>query len=240
MNLRVFFIMTLFVCNLFADDVAMANLLNKYQAESDLSNQTKRENSGILYLYTREDLERMQAKNLQDVLKTVPGFNLYKNKYNFSLLSLASNHTIPMTGIRIFINDHDMSSVAFGSAFLLWGDMNIEYIDHIEVYKSTSSIEFGDETASIVVKLYTKRADREEGSKLRVMADQKGSSILDFYTASAVNDDLSYFAYAEGSNLKKDTYHKEFASQNYNLKSNLQDYNIYSNIVYKDWFFELV
>ena len=240
MNLRVFFIMTLFVCNLFADDVAMANLLNKYQAESDLSNQTKRENSGILYLYTREDLERMQAKNLQDVLKTVPGFNLYKNKYNFSLLSVASNRTIPMTAVRIFINDHDMSSVAFGSAFLLWDDMNIEYIDHIEVYKDTSSVEFGDETAVTVIKLYTKRADREEGSKLRVMADQKGSSILDFYTASAVNDNLSYFAYAAASNLKKDIYHKEFASQNYNLKSNLQDYNIYSNIVYKDWFFELV
>lgn len=238
MNLRVI-LLILSALNLFAHEAPIDNLLNKYQSESDLSNQTKRESSGILYLYTREELEKMQVKNLQDVLKTIPGFNLYKNRYNFPIISLASNQTIPMTAIRIFINDHDMSSVAFGSAFLLWGAMNIEYIDHIEVYKSTSSVEFGDETASIIIKLYTKRAGREEGSKLRTMADEKGSSIVNFYTAKTVNDDFSYFAYAETSTIKKKTYHKEFKSQNYDLKSDLKDYNIYSNFIYKDWFFEL-
>ncbi len=71
------------------------------------------------------------------------------------------------------------------------------------------------------------------------MADEKGSSIFNFYTARALSDDFSYFAYAEAENLKKKTYNKEFNNQNYKLKSNLQDYNVYGNFIYKDWFFEV-
>jgi iron complex outermembrane receptor protein len=53
-----------------------------------------------------------------------------------------------------------MSSSSFGSAFMVWGEMPIEYIDHIEVYKGSSSVEFGNEVASTIIKLYTKKAQR--------------------------------------------------------------------------------
>jgi iron complex outermembrane receptor protein len=34
-----------------------------------------------------------------------------------------------------------MSSSSFGSAFMVWGEMPIEYIDHIEVFKVVKQLQ---------------------------------------------------------------------------------------------------
>ena len=56
------------ITSLFADD--MDNLLKEFSQKSDLSSKTKNENSGHLIIYTRNDLDKMQAKSLKDVLKS--------------------------------------------------------------------------------------------------------------------------------------------------------------------------
>ncbi|SFP69013.1 TonB-dependent receptor plug domain-containing protein [Hydrogenimonas thermophila] len=233
-----FLFMLATIANLFGDDSSIDLLLQEYKKESELSKKTKKETSGILYLYTREMLERMQVKNLKDILKTIPGINLYRAINNISLISTSSNGKFPTSGVRIFINDHDMTSASFGSAFLIWGDLNLEYIDHIEVYKATSSIEFGNETAPIVIKLYTKLANREEGGKARFMLDHKGSSILNLYNAKTVNDDFSYFVYGDFQDIKNKKYNTTYNSKIYTYSSDKQDYNFYANFLYKEWLFE--
>lgn len=236
-NSLIFLLLSANIVNLFAAN--LTSLLKEYKKESALWKKTKKESSGILYLYTREDLEKMQVKNLRDILKTVPGINLCETINNLPFISISSNKIFPDSGVRIFINGHDMSSASFGSAFLLWGDLNIEYIDHIEIYKETSSVEFGNETAPIVIKLYTKRADREEGGKFRAMMDQKGSAITNVYVAKELNDDFSYCVYGNLENFNNKRYKKEFNNKSYILGRDHKDYNFYSNFIYKKWFFEI-
>lgn len=225
-------------------DISLANshnlktLLKNYADESKLSKKTKKDTSGALYLYTREMLDKMQAKNLRDVLKTIPHVNLYQNVVNIPTISIASYGELPSGAVRIFINDHDMTSTAYGSGFLNWGDMNIEYIDHIEIYKGTSSIRFGSETAPIVIKLYTKLASREVGAKIRAMADDKGSTIFNVYDAKIINDNLSYFIYGNFRNINNDKYHKNYQNENYTYNRDHNNYNLYANVAYGKWLFE--
>ncbi len=221
-----------------ADEYSLQSLLKNYKKESKLSKKTKKNVSGLLYLYTREMLDKMQAKNLRDVLKTIPHINLYLNSINIPTISISSYDEFPPSAVRIIINDHDMTSTTYGSGFLNWGDMNIEYIDHIEIYKGTSSIKFGSETAPIVIKLYTKLASREVGSKIRVMADDKGSSIINLYNANVVNDDLSYFVYGSFRDMKYDKYHKNYQDKIYTYDKDSKDYNFYANVMYDKWLFE--
>ena len=217
----------------------LSTLLEVYKKESDLSNITKRESAGILDLYTREDLEKMQAKNLLDVLKSVAGLYFTRGKKNTIRLAKASTSNLPLTSVRLYINDHDMSSSSFGSAFMVWGEMPISYIDHIELYKATSSIEFGNENASLVIRLYTKNAQREDGSKVQLMADNDNSYNINAYTAQTLNKDLSYFIYAQGDKYNNEIYHNEYQNQIYDLNSDFNDYNVYANINYKNWKLEL-
>ena len=63
---------------IFAQDSAqsMDDLLSQYRSESDLSIQTKKESAGSFIIFTRERLEKMQAYNLRDILKTIPWFTM--------------------------------------------------------------------------------------------------------------------------------------------------------------------
>ena len=56
------------------------SLLQEYEKNSELSNKTKDESAGNLIVYTRDDLERMQAESLQDVLKSLRLFSYIENR----------------------------------------------------------------------------------------------------------------------------------------------------------------
>ena len=219
-----------------ADD--FTSLLNKYKADSDLSKITKRESAGLVEIYTRNELEVMQVKTFDDILKIIPGLHYTRTTNNLSSLSKPTTSTIQLTSVRLYINDHDMSSSSFGSAFLIWGELPLEYIDHIEVYKGSSSIEFGNETASMIIKLYTKTPQREEGGKVRLFTDTQGSADIDTYVASSQGD-FSYFAYANFHTIQRENYYNQYEDNQYTISSDRKGRNLYANIQYKDLRVEL-
>ena len=216
----------------------LSALLDSYKHESELSKITKQEEAGVLDIYTHHDLEVMQAKTFQDILRILPGFHLKRTPNNLTSLQKPTTPAIQLTSVRLYINDHDMSSSSFGSAFLIWGELPIEYIDHIEIYKGASSIEFGNETASIIIKMYTKTPQRVEGGKIRFYGDNYGSKNADAYFASTSNE-LSYFAYANINNIQRKKYYNIYNNENYTLKSNQSGHNLYANLQYKKWILEL-
>ena len=233
MFIRFIFIVTLLLE--FADAGEFDSLLAGYQDESELSKITKRDSSGIVEVYTRDDLEQMQAHNFLDVLETIPGVFLTRGANNLTLFSTPSVSRVPLTYARLYINDHDMTSSSFGSAYMIWGNMPIEYIDHIEVYKANSSLEFGNENAALIIRLYTKTPQRENGSKLRVVADNIGSYGTDFYNAQDLDNGVSYFAYGNIEGIKRTIYHNDYNNKKYDYKSNKDGYNIYGDIHYEGW-----
>ena len=234
-NLFLFFFLV--VGALEAEDLQA--LLNGYKKESELSKITKRDAAGLLEVFTRDDLEKMQVHSLLDVLDSIPGLYLQRGSNNLTLLASPSKINLPLTYTRLYINDHDVTSSSFGSAFLIWGEMPIEYIDHIEIYKATSSMEFGNENAALIIRLYTKKASRENGSKFKIGVDNLGSSYTNLYTAQVLENGLSYFAFANVNNIHRTSYENNYNNHTYDFNSNRKGYNIYGNINYNKWRFEL-
>lgn len=200
-------------------------LLKKFEQESELSKITKIDTAGYVYIYTRQMLESMQAYTLADVLKTIPGLNYTLTPNNLNLFTSPSTSFMLATTARLYINDHDVTSASFGSALLIWGEMPIEYIDHIEVYKGSAAIEFGDETGIIIIKVYTKLANREVGKKIRFRADTLGSKSFDIYTADLSLDKNSLFLYFHGANTKSKHYHNYGST----ISKDKNDFTFYAN-----------
>ena len=217
----------------------MEGLLNQYQDETKLSNITKRESAGFLELYTRDELEKMQAHNLLDVFKTIPGLILTKDSITVNTFKKQRMCDIPDTIARIYINNHDMTSASFGSAFLVWADMPIEYVDHIEVYKTTSSIEFGNEVGSLIIKVYTKTARREEGGKIRLLASDNGGYDTNLYYGQSLENGFSYFAYLNKDNIKQEDYHNIYDGHIYDIKDGKRSTTFFANLNYKQWILDL-
>ena len=233
-QLNIFFYTLLFTSILSAQE-SMELLLDQYKAENKLSKITKQETAGFLELYTRDELEKMQAHNLLDVFKTIPGLVLTKDSLAINTFKKHKMKDIPDSVARLYINDHDMSSASYGSAFLVWADMPIEYVDHIEVYKATSSIEFGNEVGSLVIKVYTKKAQREEGGKVRLMASDNGGYDTNIYYGQTLENGLAYFVYGNTDDIKNGEYTHLYNNKAYEIKDSKKSYTLFANLLYKSW-----
>lgn len=207
--------------------------MQEYKKASELSIKTKNENSGNLIIYTRDDLERMQALTLKDILKTLRYFSYSQDRLaqaDMLNLDAFSNHS---KGIRLYLNEHELVSPIYGSGFSMFGDMELEFIDHVEIYTGFPSFEFGIAPASVVIRLYTKSAIHDEGGKVKLMGGSYGSTLSSAYYTDR-REDFSYFAYMgqyddkresyqnNGSSLERDQLRKRFygsiSTQNHSIE----------------------
>jgi len=73
---------------LIADD--LSSLLNDYEDKSQLHNKTKVESAGHLIIYSRDELDKMKAHTLNDVLKSVRSFSLQETSFGQIVLQRSS------------------------------------------------------------------------------------------------------------------------------------------------------
>ncbi len=150
-------------------------LLNNYTHKNDLSQKTIDENKGHLVLYTRERLEKMHAKTLKDVFKTAPVIYYHENRYGLTdPLSGTSPRPYLSNFIRLYIDGVEVTQGWMGSGLVLYGDMNIDFVDHIEFYYAVPSFESAVEPAYLTMFVYSKNPKQDSGGKLSLIAGSRG------------------------------------------------------------------
>jgi len=133
------------------------SMLAEYNQKNALSQKTIDENKGHLVLYSRERLEKMHAKTLKDVFKTTPIIYYHENRYALTD-PLTSGAFEPYRSgfIRLYVDGVEVTQGWMGSGLMLYGDVNIDFVDHIEFYFLTPSLETSVEPAYLTVFLYSK------------------------------------------------------------------------------------
>ena len=200
---------SLFVTNIFANDIDKAeifSLLSDIEKKTDLSQKTKLENGGVSFIFTRDDLERMQAKSLKDILKSTYPFGYNENRYGLSD-PLTFNTTAPFLSsmIRVFIDNQEITTGLYGSGIVVLGDIDLGFVDHIEVYTQNPSYEFSTEATFVLVKLYTKVAQKDEGGKVEFNYSSYGANKVSGYYSEEL-EDWSYFNYISNSDIQRKEY----------------------------------
>ncbi len=182
-------------------------LLQDYKEASELSKKTKDENRGNLTIFTRDDLERMQVETLKDLLKSLRFSRYLENRLGDPDLFNSDPLILNSKSIRIYINEHEMVIPITGSGFFLFGDIDLDFVDHVEIYQGFPSFDFAIEPASVVVKLYTKSAERDAGSRIKGLVASHGSHKENLYTAGfAKEGDVAYFLYLNHAKNNRQRY----------------------------------
>jgi len=100
---KIFFLW--FIPTLIFSESTVEQLLENYSQKNDLSQKTIDQNKGHLLLFTRDKLERMHAKTLKDVFKTMAVFSYNENRYAIpDPLSTGSLEPYRSNFIRIYID----------------------------------------------------------------------------------------------------------------------------------------
>ena len=151
-------------------------LLSDFNQKNDLSQKTIDQNKGHLLLYTRDTLERMHAKTLKDVLKVIPIIPYSENRYGLTD-PLAPGGIPPYSSnlIRLYIDDVEITQGWMGSGLIQYGDINIDFVDHIELYAIPPSFDTSIEPAYMTIFIYSKVPERDTGGKLSLIQSSRGS-----------------------------------------------------------------
>ncbi len=174
---------------------SMDNLLGEFAQKSDLSKETKLKNAGHTIIFTRSDIERMQARNLKDIIKSTPFFSVLDSKAGYLNLNLM-DQKVPFSNsqVRIYLDNHEITSGIYGSIFSYMSAIELEFVDHIELYLAMPSFEYSTESTQVLIKLHTKVPQRDSGGKLLLSSGSFGGNQQSGYFAKDLGE-LSYFAY---------------------------------------------
>lgn len=233
---KIIFIFSILINILCAD--SLNTLLQEVEETSHNSLQTIDEKLGHVLVYSQKELRLMQHHKLSDVLKELPLINLNRNRYGLTTPSLAGTKTTVSGFFRLFVNDHEVSSIHTQSFALSWGEMPLDFIDYIEVYYGESSFYLGNETGIYFIRVYTKSANKENGTQYKTVFSnndslsqsithsdnfENGWSYLLFLNQNKTNDDNEY---------KNQILHNDMKNRYFYLDINKDTTNI--NIGYSD------
>lgn len=196
----------LFVKNAFAQE-DIKTLLDQYEGVSDLSNGTKIESLGHYITITRKDLEIMQANTLSDVLKSLKLHSYIPNIFGVYQLTVSGLQVGLNTSYRLFIDDHEVSSIHTDNPFLIYDNYPLDSIDHIEIYRGAGAVRIGNESSILIIKLYTKDPKRENSTTIKGLLDTRKGYSYSFTDARPIKENISYLVsiYKGYNNYK--TYH---------------------------------
>jgi len=185
-----FFLWLFFSSIVYAGSVE--SILQEYNQKNALSQKTIDENKGHLVLFTRDKLEKMHAKTLKDVFKTTPMIYYHENRYALpDPLSSGAFEAYRSNFVRLYVDGVEITQGWMGSGLMLYGDVNIDFVDHIEFYYMTPSFETATEPAYLTIFLYSKDPKRDPGGKLDLSVGSRG------YNSQSISygeqkDDYSY------------------------------------------------
>lgn len=216
-------ILFMFLSSLNAQD-DLSSLLEQYSKESDLSKETKQESVGHVSVLTRNDLDMLHLNTLSELFTYVRFMNSYEN--SSGLLEPLSDQLSPIqeSYTKVYIDNEALLSPYFGTHLQYFGKVNLNFIDHVEIYWGVPTFEFGIGTAYLVIKLYTKQASRENTNVINMYGGTYGTFDINGYSAHSY-EDFSYLLSLNVGELKRKNQYKY---SNYPLKRGQKDAYMYS------------
>jgi len=202
------------------DDLNIDNLLQNIEKKTDLSEKTKSANAGVSIIYTRDDIDRMQIANIQDILKLIYPVGYNENRYGaVDPFNVGASQPFVSSQIRVFIDNQEISTGLYSSGLIAISNIGIEWADHIEVYTQAPTYEFTTEPTVTLIKLYTKSVLKDAGGKAFLSTGSYGASKIGAYYAQELND-WSYFISLSQYNAKRKKYNNRGSELSRDKKMN--------------------
>ena len=205
-------------------DETIGGLLKTIEKTSDLSEKTKLENSGFSTIYTRNDLDMMQVKYLRDVLKY--SFDGYSDS-RYGLPDPLSFGYLPFTSslVRVFIDDQELTTAMYGSGMITVGNLELSFVDHIEIYNLSTSFVYSTEPTMTLIRLFSKKAERDEGGSIKgQVTSKKGSTQNIQYIGK--EQGIDYLVRFSRDDDERDTY----STSQEDLNRDVNRYNFFASL----------
>ena len=153
----------------------------------------------------------MQVHTLKELIEKIPFVRYQEDRYGLAMPFYQQRTPQLTNALQVYINDRSLSSALTLNILRSYGELDLGFIDHVEIYLGLPSLDFGIENAAFVIKLYTKKGYRENTSFASASIGSAGSNDFYFYDAKG-SQERNYLAFVSSTKLKRSTnYHKNKA-----------------------------
>jgi outer membrane receptor protein involved in Fe transport len=133
------------------------------------SEQTLRRAPAVATVITAEDIARMGATDLDEVMETVPGIHVSRNLQGYNpLYVIRGIYTQFNSQTLMLLNGVPMTMMFIGNRGNAWGGLPLENVARIEVIRGPGSALYGADAYSGVINIITKSASDIDGTELGV------------------------------------------------------------------------
>jgi len=138
---------------------------------------------------TAQEIEKMGAATLADVLERVPGIAIATTR-SFGKRSVVVRGLKNDEGDLVLFNidNHAVNPVGNGSATMQWLDMQVHNIKRIEVIRGPGSALYGANAAAAVINILTKNGNIIDGAEAKVSIGRFDRRELSLIAGKQIND----------------------------------------------------
>ncbi|MCP4149687.1 MAG: TonB-dependent receptor, partial [bacterium] len=119
---------------------------------------------GVVTVITSEEIKNMGARDLRDVLRTVPGFELGMRNTSYTGIGVRGVMTLNSEKVKILIDEVPVNENLEGSGTVMFGELPVDNIERIEILRGPGSALYGDSAFVAVINILTKKADIDNTS----------------------------------------------------------------------------
>jgi iron complex outermembrane receptor protein len=121
----------------------------------------------VAYVVTSEDISRLGARNLQEVLESIPGINVYMNQgiVNSPIIDLRGSFS-DHGGHTMFLRDGRPIRLISQASMPEILRLPVHFIDRIEIIRGPASALYGNDAMAGAVNIVTKKDPNEAGARV--------------------------------------------------------------------------
>ena len=136
--------------------MSLEDLLKVKLTVASRTETTVDEAPSVVSVITAEDIQRMGARDLRDVIRTVPGFELGVRMFGYPEFGLRGILTGSTEKIRILLDGMPVNENLEGSGTIIFGDFALDNVERIEIIRGPGSALYGTNAFVGVISIITK------------------------------------------------------------------------------------
>ncbi|MDH5297658.1 MAG: TonB-dependent receptor [Desulfobulbaceae bacterium] len=153
-----------------------------------------REAPAIATVITADEIAAMGARNLMDVLQTVPGIGVSRNEQGFFMFDVRGISTVKSEKILLMIDGHSLNKNYTSSGLVNFGDyLSVDNIRQIEIVRGPGSALYGDSAFVAVINVITKEAYDLEGVEVKLSGGSFDTTKLSIVGGDIFDNGLQAF-----------------------------------------------
>lgn len=147
-------------------ELDIMDLLNQKVVTASKRTQDTREAPAIVAVVTREEIRDMGTRTLLDVLRTIPGIEVYITRYGQYQIAVRGIKTESSAGVKLLIDGHSVNDPFMGGAMTFFDDLLVENIKRVEIIRGPGSALYGANAFLAVINVITLTAHDFDGTEV--------------------------------------------------------------------------